>query len=500
MLEVYLDPCTVNSRKTLAGLDLLDTKYHYNFVNYFTGEHKSPDYTKINPCATVPAAVDDDLVLTESNAILQYAADLSGESAAYPKDLKKRALINRWLLWEASVWFPSCYVYLVEYVVKPLLNTKPDEKTIEGEAHRWHRLAGILDAQLAKTKWLTGETVTIADIAVASPMHLHGAQKLPLEEHPNLKRWLLDEVENLPCWKKTQGAVDKALLPKTAGANGENANGCTENSVQATFNFTRDLVDKLTELYFYETDDTKGIHEPGDDAHEITVTDGWDKADSFSVDKEGFSHHKFETSYDQWEDEEATRAKFYPEVVDFLKETLGAKRVLVFDHTIRTQANQAKKLTQETNTSQRAPVMLVHCDYTAESGPARVRQLLPEEAEDLLSRRVAFINFWKPVHHTVEERPLAMCDTTTTKPDDFFKLHLRYRDRNGENYVMKHRDGQKWYYFPKMTPDEVILLKTYDSETDGRARFVSHSAFEDPTSPKDAPMRESIEIRTIAFF
>ncbi|KAL9609070.1 MAG: hypothetical protein Q9167_006135 [Letrouitia subvulpina] len=462
MLEVYLDPCTVNSRKTLAGLDLLGTKYHYNFVNYFTGEHKSPDYTKINPCATVPAAVDDDLVLTESNAILQYAADLSGESAAYPKDLKKRALVNRWLLWEASVWFPSCYVYLVEYVVKPLLNTKPDEETIQGEAHRWHRLAGILDAQLAKTKWLTGETVTIADIAVASPMHLHGAQKLPLEEHPNLKRWLLDEVENLPCWKKTQSAVDKALLPKTA------ANGHTEKSVQATLNFTKDLGNKLTELYFYKTNDAKGIHELRNDAHEIAVTDGWDKVDSFSVDNEGFSHHNFETSYDQWEDEEATKAEFYPEVVDFLRD--------------------------------RTPMMLVHCDYTAESGPVRVRQLLPEEAEDLLSRRVAFINVCKPVHRMAEERHLAMFDSTATKPDDFFKLHLRYRDRNGENYVMKHRNGQKWYYFPKMTPDEAILLNTYDSETDGRARFVSHSAFEYATSPKDAPMRESIEIWTIAFF
>jgi hypothetical protein len=60
---------------------------------------------------------------------------------------------------------------------------------------------------------------------------------------------------------------------------------------------------------------------------------------------------------------------FYPEVVEFLKRTVGAKRVLVFDHTIRTKANDQKKLRREINTSQRAPVMLVHCDCTAESGP-----------------------------------------------------------------------------------------------------------------------------------
>jgi hypothetical protein len=232
----------------------------------------------------------------------------------------------------------------------------------------------------------------------------------------------------------------------------------------------------------------------------MAVTDGWNRAESFSVDKEGFSVHDFKTAYDQWEDDERVRGTFYPEVVEFLKKTTGAKRILVFDHTIRTKVNEAKKITEEKNTSQRAPVMLVHCDYTSESGPLRVRQLLEDEAEELLSRRVAFFNVWKPIHRVVEERPLAMCDVTSTKAEDFFKLYLRYRDRNGENYVMRYSPDHKWWYFPKMTPEQVIILKTYESETDGRARFVGHSAFEDPNSPPDAPIRESVEIRTIAFF
>lgn len=281
--------------------------------------------------------------------------------------------------------------------------------------------------------------------------------------------------------------------------NGTHLNGnSSPSSVRATFNYTKD-VDQLTELYFYECDAAKNIHEPGDSPHEMAVTDGWHRAASFSIDNEGFSLEDFKTSYDKWQDDEAVRASFYPEVVEMLKEKTGAKRILVFDHTIRTNANAGKKLTDEKNTSQRTPVMLVHCDYTAESGPTRVRQLLQDEAEELLSRRVAFLNVWKPIN-VVEERPLAMCDTTSTTPEDFFKLHLRYRDRNGENYVMRYSPNHKWWYFPKMTPEKVILLKTYDSETDGRARFVGHTAFEDPTSLPDAPTRESIEIRTIAFF
>jgi len=210
MLQVYLDPCTVNSRKVLAGLDLIGVPYELKHVDYFSGAHKKPEFLAINPNGAVPAVVDGDLALSESNAILQYAADLSGSEKHYPRNLKQRADINRWLLWEASTWFPSCYAYLVEYVVKPLLKTEPDETIIEKEAPNWHRLAGILDARLAKSKWLAGDTVTIADIAVAAPMHLHKWQRLPLDEHVNLKRWMAD-VEQLPCWQKTQGAVEQAL-------------------------------------------------------------------------------------------------------------------------------------------------------------------------------------------------------------------------------------------------------------------------------------------------
>lgn len=298
--------------------------------------------------------------------------------------------------------------------------------------------------------------------------------------------------------KKWWGAVDQGPFTTGAAAAGPTSK-TAQAEVRATFKYTKD-VEKLTEIYFYDTDAAKDIHEPGDDTHEMTVTNGWDRADTFSVDKEGFSVHEFKSAYDKWDDNDAVKASFYPEVVEFLKKTVGAKSVLVFDHTIRSKLNETKKLTQETNTSQRAPVILVHCDYTAESGPLRVQQLLPDEAAALLSRRVAFFNVWKPIHRVVEERPLAMLDVTSSPPDDFFKLHLRYRDRSGENYVLRHSDTHKWWYFPYMTPEQVVLLKTYESETDGRARFVGHSAFEDPTSKPDAPVRESVEIRTIAFF
>ena len=202
-MKIYADPITVNCRKVLAGLDLIGAPFELNHVDYFKAEQKEPAYLAINPNAALPAMADGDFVLWESNAILQYAADKVGNEAAYPRDLKTRADINRWLLWESSSWFPSCYVFLVENCVKPLLGSQPDPALLDAQAAQFHKLAGIVDARLAGRDWIAGKGPTIADIALAAPMHLHGWQQLPLGDHPNLKRWMTRNVENLPCWNKT---------------------------------------------------------------------------------------------------------------------------------------------------------------------------------------------------------------------------------------------------------------------------------------------------------
>ena len=177
--------------------------YELVHTDSFTAQQKSPAYLAINPNASLPAMVDGDFVLWESNAILQYAADKVGNEAAYPRDLKARADINRWLLWESSSWFPSAYVYLVEHCVKPLFSQQPDAAVLAAQDVTFHKLAGILDARLAGNPWIAGAKPTIADIAIAAPMHLHSLQKLPLDDHPNLRRWMTERVERLPCWERT---------------------------------------------------------------------------------------------------------------------------------------------------------------------------------------------------------------------------------------------------------------------------------------------------------
>ena len=141
----------------------------------------------------------------------------------------------------------------------------------------------------------------------------------------------------------------------------------------------------------------------------------------------------------------------------------------------------------------------MHNDYTEHSAPQRIRDLMGAEADTLIGRRYQFINVWRPIRGPLRDAPLAMCDARSVSPGDLIPTDLIYQDRTGEIYLMRHNAKQRWFYVPEMRADEALLLKCFDSATDGRAVLSPHGAFEDPTAPADVLPRESIELRTIAF-
>jgi hypothetical protein len=178
-----------------------------------------------------------------------------------------------------------------------------------------------------------------------------------------------------------------------------------------------------------------------------------------------------------------------------IKAQSGAKRVVVFDHTLRTADKEMREAKQI-----REVVSRVHNDYTEWSGPQRVRDIVPDEAEELLKRRFAIIQVWRPIKHPVETFPLAMADAQTLSPGDMIVSERRAPGRIGQTYAIKFNPAHKWYWFPRMRREEAYVFKVFDSEKDGRARWTAHTAFDDPTTPPHARPRESIEIRTLAFF
>jgi len=230
--------------------------------------------------------------------------------------------------------------------------------------------------------------------------------------------------------------------------------------------------------------------------HVVPIFDGRLVAKGFSLDREGFQLVRHPTVVRNFYDEEEVRRVYYPAVEAFLKATLKADRVVIFDHTVRKRVDGAPDIR---GAGPRQPATRVHVDQTATSGANRVREHLPDEADELLKGRVQVINLWRPIRGPLRDSPLAMLDGTTVKASDLVASDLIYPNRSGETYSVTFNPDHRWFYFPKMTPDEAILLKCYDSATDGRTRFGPHTAFTDPTTPADAPPRESIELRTLVF-
>jgi hypothetical protein len=230
--------------------------------------------------------------------------------------------------------------------------------------------------------------------------------------------------------------------------------------------------------------------------HLLPIFDGRLVAKGFSLDREGFELVRHPTVVRNFYDEEEVRRVYYPAVEAFLKATLKADRVVIFDHTVRRRVEGAADIR---GAGPRQPATRVHVDQTVVSGANRVREHLPDEAEELLKGRVQVINLWRPIRGPVRDTPLAMLDGTTVKEGDLIASDLIYPNRSGETYSVKFNPDHRWFYFPDMTPDEAILLKCYDSATDGRTRFGPHTAFVDPTTPPNTPPRESIELRTLVF-
>ena len=231
------------------------------------------------------------------------------------------------------------------------------------------------------------------------------------------------------------------------------------------------------------------------DPHRVTIRNARLHAEPFALDREGFRFVRHDTKVADFFDEGEIRRVYYPEMEALVKAESGASRVVVFDHTLRTADADEREVRKI-----REVVRRVHNDYTEWSGPQRVRDLLPDEAEKLLQRRFAIVQVWRPIRRPVESFPLAICDARSLSTDDFVISERRYPNRVGQTYAITYDPAQRWYWFPRMRREEALVFKVYDSVKEGVARFTAHTAFDDPTAAPTARPRESIEIRTLALF
>ena len=265
-------------------------------------------------------------------------------------------------------------------------------------------------------------------------------------------------------------------------------------SVEASLNYLAPSAEKPV-TYTYSppqgTPQTSRRNEP----RTVSIRNARPFAEDLSLDIQGFALVRHRSAVTNFYDATQVREVYYPEVEALLKGRTGAARVVIFDHVVR-NADKAKRKEDDAREYGR----IVHNDYSLKSAPRRVRDHVPDDGDELLKHRFAEINVWRAIRGPIQSTPLAVCDARSIDERDVVACDLVYPHRIGETYALTYNPNHLWFYFPRMLPDEALLLKCYDSNDDGRARFTAHSAFDDPSSPSDAPVRESIEVRALVFF
>ena len=266
--------------------------------------------------------------------------------------------------------------------------------------------------------------------------------------------------------------------------------------VEAELNYLGPTSDR-PRYYAYEADANDPPPVMPLEPHRMHIHDLRPIGHELSLDVQGFALVEQRSAVrDFWDDDEVRRV-YYPEAERFIAQLTGASRVFIFDHL---QRRRVPSTTDRRAGMPRQPATRVHVDHTDRSGPQRVRDLMGDEAEELLRGRVQVINLWRPIlSEPLRDAPLAVCDSRTVDNDDLVPSDLVYRNRVGETYSVKYNPAHRWHYVPEMRRDEALLLKIADTRTDISARFMPHTSFTDPTTPADAPMRESIELRTLVF-
>jgi len=515
---------------------------------------QSAEFAAVNPLKKVPALIrTDGATVFESNVILSYLEDKYGELGQpfKPPTAEGRAhmeLLGR--IHDLYIASPNTTapgfshsqgaMYLSTGWHGPARGMDlPTRAAKLGEI--WRQLQW-LEAEAAKSAphgpHLLGEQLTLADLtwfptcvfmefmlprffgwpALFDP---HAASPAPTP-FPHLARWYT-ALQRTPAfadvrqdiwgyWETMEAAGQFAPIVAEMAAN-------TDPSLKFAYGAPQTVAlnyqeppppGKTTGRYIGQPDRGDVVDEHV--ARPVRMHDGRELSPPATLETMGFALEACPTRCADFRDDEAVVGTYYEEMMGLVKAASGAQRVFIFDHTIRESGNT--NLNADAGGAA-APVPRVHCDYTATGAPRRLAQLGKEgiysrlrkrmlteaDAAELADGRFAFINVWRSIddEHPVLQSPLAVCDENSVPESDRFLYELRFPDRTGENYSLRHSDAHRWYYYPRQTKDECLVFKVYDKKEDG-PRFVFHTAFTDPASPADAPPRKSIEVRAIAFF
>jgi glutathione S-transferase len=202
-MKLYYNPLSTNARLAVATINHLGTKVELQALDFQKGEHKAPEYLKLNPNGKVPTLVDGDLSLWECFAIATYLAEKAPPSSFYPTDARGRAEMNRWTSWKLAHFGPAVGGIVLENFLKPMLWKQASDQTkIDQSTEQLHVFAPVLNAHLEAHQWLVNDTLTLADFVMGCPLTYAVPGKVPLDRYPHIRAWY-DRLSTIEGWKNS---------------------------------------------------------------------------------------------------------------------------------------------------------------------------------------------------------------------------------------------------------------------------------------------------------
>ena len=200
MIKIWGRNTSVNVQKVMWAVGELGLPHERIDVGGAFGKNNEPAYLAMNPNGLVPTLEEDDgFLLWESNSIVRYLAAKHGPGKLEPKDLRAQASAARWMDWQLSVAGPA-----ITPVFWGLIRTPPEKRdhaAIEAGKVKSMAAMKILDAQLVKTAYVAGDTLSMGDIPVALMAYRFRRLVPEREGLDNLERWFAG-IEQRPAFKE----------------------------------------------------------------------------------------------------------------------------------------------------------------------------------------------------------------------------------------------------------------------------------------------------------
>jgi glutathione S-transferase len=206
-VELLYGKMSGNSARAAFGLYEVGAPFETRCVDTPSGENRAASYLAMNPMGKIPAFVDGNVKLWESNAINWYAAEKHPEARLIPTSIEGRASMQRWLLFQTGHISPAC-VPLFQAThprIQEFWRSKGDPQAAEKGRKELGRFLPVLEQALVDRDWLERE-FSLADIAYASHLWLVGESGFDFSATPRVRAWL-DRLLARPAWKKAAELV-----------------------------------------------------------------------------------------------------------------------------------------------------------------------------------------------------------------------------------------------------------------------------------------------------